>query len=181
MRTLLLTFVCALCACSGPERGADTGSEPQPSPDGGGNAADTSASPGDGDDASPGTTTPDASSTTTPDTSSSPTPDASSLPTACVNDCLCESSCDHRCNITCRSECASGTCNFELNAGGYVTCRAGSTCDVSCESGGCEVLCEPGATCSITCGPQAVACFFKECGGTEQTCSSRRKTCDAAC
>lgn len=105
----------------------------------------------------------------------------SSLPTACVNDCLCESSCSHRCNIQCKAECASGTCDFEFNAGAEVTCRSGSTCNISCESGACEVNCEPGATCELRCGPQTVACFFTNCGGDQNDCGARTKTCGKPC
>ena len=190
MRTLLLITICLIAGCSSedPSTTGDDNVDPNPavdassSPDAMG--ADSSAPNGAvRDQGSVDIATPDVSvpNAQTPDASMPDAVVADMLPTACTNDCLCTNGCDHRCRIECQAECAAGTCNFELNAGGRVTCRAGSTCSVSCESGGCEIFCEPGATCEVTCNPQSVYCDFMQCGGTRTECSGRRKTCDIAC
>lgn len=175
MRTIIIaTIALSLCACGTPDDEQHSNGTTPPS-----DAAS------DLDESSDGGTTPNSMMSgdmmSTPDDMGTSTPDASTLPTECVNDCLCESSCSHRCNIQCKTECASGTCDFEFNAGAEVTCRAGSTCTISCESGACEVTCEEGASCELTCGPQTVFCDFVECGGQQDSCNGRRKTCGTSC
>lgn len=183
MRTLLFFLILLVGACSSPDDAPDNASS---QPDGGAESDASNAQTSDmetSDNASTNANagTEDMSSGGGDDMSNSTEEDMSTLPTECLNDCLCESSCSHRCNIQCKAECASGTCDFELNAGGEITCRAGSTCTISCESGGCEVTCEAGASCELTCGPQAVFCDFVECGGAREECSNRIKTCDSPC
>ncbi len=191
--TLLVIFV-LFAGCSSPEENngsvsrtnngvADSGASDSTGDAGASGSMDMPTGGGEDATSAPdvGTDPVDMSTPPPPDMTTTPDQGGSMLPTECRNDCLCTSSCDHRCNIQCKTECASGTCNFELNAGAEITCRAGSTCNISCESGACEVTCEPGATCNLRCGPQTVACFFKECGGQEQECSSREKTCGGSC
>lgn len=192
MRLLTLFLFVSLAACGGEKSdGSDAGSTDDASSAASDMTGGTDDASSTGDDAGPanndGNNSPaDAGAPDVggggEDAGMSMMPDAGdTLPTECINDCLCESSCDHRCNIQCRSECAAGTCNFEMNAGGEITCRAGTSCSISCESGACEVTCEAGAECELRCGPQTVFCDFVDCGGQVESCGARTTTCGKAC